>query len=229
MRPLAGLKTAVRQLRADKQVQVQVQRRLYATAQTGNTVPVADFHPGSIMRGNNKPSNMKKIKIFPSPKAARTICPDPVAAVTSSQLALLDPTGARTRLFDKANIERAQVGDILLVRMKNGDPFAGVCLNVRRSGIDTAVLLRNQLTRVGVEMWYKIYSPNVEGIEVVQRKEKRAKRARLYYMRQPKHDVGSVENIVRQYQRQRAMLRSSEVKSRDANSAKKKNNKKGRN
>lgn len=172
---------------------------------------------------------MKKIKIFPSPKAARTICPDPVAAVTSSQLALLDPTGARTRLFDKANIERAQVGDILLVRMKNGDPFAGVCLNVRRSGIDTAVLLRNQLTRVGVEMWYKIYSPNVEGIEVVQRKEKRAKRARLYYMRQPKHDVGSVENIVRQYQRQRAMLRSSEVKSRDANSAKKKNNKKGRN
>ena len=32
-------------------------------------------------------------------------------------------------------------------------------------------------------MWYKIYSPNVEGIEVVQRRVKRARRARLYYMR----------------------------------------------
>jgi hypothetical protein len=53
-------------------------------------------------------------------------------------------------------------------------------------------------------MSYKIYSPNVEGIEVVQRKAKRARRARLYYMRQPRHDVGSVENIVRQYMRQRA-------------------------
>jgi len=49
--------------------------------------------------------------------------------------------------------------------------------------VDTAVLLRNELTRVGVEMWYKIYSPNVEGIEVVQRRVKRARRARLYYMR----------------------------------------------
>ena len=58
-----------------------------------------------------------------------------------------------------------------------------MCLNIRRQGVDTAVLLRNELTRVGVEMWYKIYSPNVEGIEVVQRRVKRARRARLYYMR----------------------------------------------
>ena len=71
-------------------------------------------------------------------------------------------------------------------------------------------------------MWYKIFSPNVEGIEVVQRKEKRARRAKLYYMRQPRHDIGSVENIVKQYQRQRAVLRSSEVKSRDVNSGKRK-------
>lgn len=32
-------------------------------------------------------------------------------------------------------------------------------------------------------MWFKIYSPNVEGVEVVQRRAKRARRARLYYMR----------------------------------------------
>lgn len=75
------------------------------------------------------------------------------------------------------------MGDILLVRLRNGDPFAGVCLNIRRRGVDTGILLRNQLTRVGVEMWFKIYSPNVEGIEVVQRRVKRARRARLYYLR----------------------------------------------
>ena len=49
--------------------------------------------------------------------------------------------------------------------------------------MDTGILLRNHFTRVGVEMWVKVYSPNVAGIEVVQRKEKRARRARLYYMR----------------------------------------------
>ncbi len=107
----------------------------------------------------------------------------------------------------KANREAAKVGDILLVRLKNGDPYAGVCINIRRRGVDTAILLRNQLTRVGVEMWYKIYSPNVEGIEVVQRAVKRARRARLTYMRKPKHDMGSVQNIVLQYQKTRGVMR----------------------
>ena len=58
-----------------------------------------------------------------------------------------------------------------------------------------------------MEMWYKIYSPNVEGIEVVQRKEKRARRARLTYMRKPKHDMGSVENIVLAYQRSKGAMK----------------------
>lgn len=57
-------------------------------------------------------------------------------------------------------------------------------------------------------MWFKIYSPNVEGIEVVQRAEKKARRARLTYMRKPKHDRGSVQNIVMEYQRNRNVIRS---------------------
>ena len=75
------------------------------------------------------------------------------------------------------------VGDILLVTFKTGDPFAGVCLSIKRRGVDTAILLRNRLLMVGVEMWVKIYSPTVMAIEVVKRAEKRARRARLYYMR----------------------------------------------
>ena len=164
------------------------------------------------------------IKTYPPPPTATARCKDPIAAVTATQLSVLDPTGARAHLFSKANPDAAKVGDILLVRQKNGDPFAGVCLNIRRRGVDTAILLRNQLTRVGVEMWYKVFSPNLDGIEVVQRRAKRARRARLYYMRLPKHDLGSVENIVRQYQRQRAMLRSGgrgSAQGRGANSGKK--------
>ena len=74
-------------------------------------------------------------------------------------------------------------GDILRVTFKNGDPFSGVCLSIRLRGVDTAFLWRNELTRVGVEMWVKVFSPDVQSVEIVQRSEKRKRRARLYYMR----------------------------------------------
>ncbi|KAF2179775.1 hypothetical protein K469DRAFT_715872 [Zopfia rhizophila CBS 207.26] len=150
----------------------------------------------------------KNIIVYPPPKSTLKHCPHPIEKVTESQISLLDPTGARTRLFSKSNPECARVGDILLVRLRTGDPFAGVCINIRRRGVDTAILLRGQLTRVGVEMWYKVYSPLVEGIEVVERARKRARRARLTYMRLPKHDRGSVENVVRGYLRQKMALGS---------------------
>lgn len=172
----------------------------------------------------------KKLKVYPPPPSAKTACKDPVAAVAEAQIATLDPTGARKTLFSRKNPEAAKVGDILLVKFKTGDPYSGVCLNIRHRGVDTSILLRNQLTRVGVEMWVKIFSPNVQGIEVVQRREKRARRARLYYMRcvlqepytiemqgfvltwfirKPEHDMGSVQNIVHQYVRQKQASGSS--------------------
>lgn len=57
-------------------------------------------------------------------------------------------------------------------------------------------------------MWYKIYSPNVEGIEVVQRRAKRARRARLTFLRKKKHDLGSVQGVVSAYMRSRGALRA---------------------
>ncbi|KAH8805914.1 mitochondrial ribosomal protein-like protein [Xylogone sp. PMI_703] len=149
----------------------------------------------------------RKIKTYPPPPSAAALCKEPIKAFEDEQISHLDPTGARKELFSKSNPECAKVGDILLVRLKTGDPFAGVCINIRRRGVDTAILLRNELTRVGVEMWYKIYSPNIDGIEIVQRREKRARRARLTYMRKPKHDMRSVQGIVLQYQRAQAALR----------------------
>lgn len=148
------------------------------------------------------------MKAYPPPPSPASIFKDPVGEVHKEQIAALDPNGSRTYLFNKANPECAKVGDILLVRQKNGDPFAGVCINIRRRGVETGILLRNELTRVGVEMWYKIYSPNVEGIELVQRSQKRARRARLTYLRKPKHDMGSVQNVVLAYQRTRSVIRT---------------------
>lgn len=153
-------------------------------------------------------------------------------AVQEAQLAQLDPTGERRALFDYRRSPRSvKVGDILRVTFKNGDPFSGVCLSIRLRGVDTSFLLRNQLTRVGVEMSIKVFSPNVESVEIVQRAEKRKRRARLYYMRcvlnslwivglglgmltrstlrvyrKPKHDMGSVENLVANYLRQKRSL-----------------------
>ncbi|MCJ1258608.1 hypothetical protein MMC24_006441 [Lignoscripta atroalba] len=163
-----------------------------------------------------------RIKTYPPPPSTRARFPNPIAALTASQLETLDPTSIRTRLFSRKNPDSAKVGDILLVRFKSGDPFAGVCMNIRRRGVDTGILLRNQLTRVGVELWVKVYSPNVVGIEVVQRRAKRARRARLYYMRKPKHDRGNLQGIVDQYKRTRSLLRAGDVKGRGANAGKKK-------
>ena len=76
-----------------------------------------------------------------------------MGAVNQSQLETLDPTGERKALFDyRRNPRSVKVGDIVRVTFKNGDPFAGVCLSIRLRGHDTSFLLRNQLSRVGVEM-----------------------------------------------------------------------------
>ncbi|CZS89455.1 related to ribosomal protein L19, mitochondrial [Rhynchosporium agropyri] len=199
LRPLSCWKSILRHSRQEK-----------ATARSLTTYHTPASHvkktpppPGHV----TKPAAHRAIKIKLPPFSFAKICREPMKAFTQDQISILDPTGARSNLFSRANTEAAKVGDVLLVRLKTGDPFAGVCINIRRRGVDSAILLRNELTRVGVEMWYKIYSPNVEGIEVVQRREKRARRARLTYMRKPKHDMGSVQNIVLAYQRSRGALR----------------------
>ncbi|PGH12976.1 ribosomal protein L19 [Helicocarpus griseus UAMH5409] len=146
----------------------------------------------------------RRIKVPAPPPSKCREWKDPVAAFTQDQLAIVDPTGERKALFDRRNHQSVKVGDVLRVTFKSGDPFAGVCLNIRARGLDSGFLLRNRLTRVGCEMWIKVFSPNVQSVEIVQRTEKRKRRARLYYMRHPRHDMGSVDGIVRQYLRSRS-------------------------
>ncbi|TGZ83025.1 hypothetical protein EX30DRAFT_303665, partial [Ascodesmis nigricans] len=146
----------------------------------------------------------RDIKI--QPPVPSLVTKDPFGDFTTKQLAILDPTGNRQKMFARKNKDAVGAGDVIQIRRKNGEPFAGVILNIRRRGVDTAVLLRNQLTRVGVEMWFKVFSPMIEGIDMVKKREKRARRAKLYYLRKAEHDIGSVQNMVAVFTRQRAML-----------------------
>lgn len=107
-------------------------------------------------------------------------------------------------MFDyRRNPRSVKPGDIVRVTFKNGDPFNGVVLSIKLRGIDTSFLLRNEITRVAIEMSVKVFSPNVNSVEIVQRNEKKRRRARLYFMRNSKHDRRSVENIVASYVRER--------------------------
>ncbi|KAK5627781.1 hypothetical protein RRF57_003496 [Xylaria bambusicola] len=146
--------------------------------------------------------------IYPQVPSARKLVPAPLESYHAQQIRRLDPNGLRTRLFSKQNRDSVKPGDVLQVTTKRGEPFAGVCLSIRRAGVDTAILLRNHLTKIGVEMWYKIYSPNIVGIEIVWRRPKRARRARLTYMRQPKHDMGNIDHLVTEWRRARNVFSS---------------------
>lgn len=123
----------------------------------------------------------RRIKIFPPIPGPPT--KDPIPHLTRAQLSVLDPAGTRTAQFSRRNNSAIRPGDIVYVRRKNGEPFSGVLIDIRRRGVDTAILLRDHLTKVGVEMWIKVFSPIVESVNLVQRRAKRSRRAKLYYMR----------------------------------------------
>ncbi|KAK3985512.1 translation protein SH3-like domain-containing protein, partial [Cladorrhinum sp. PSN332] len=196
-RPLGCLKTSLRQARQQKIFSRQMATAAESTSSPSSVLPPLNFHK-VVDRRTHKLRTA--FAVYPPTVAAATPTappiPNPMPTIDELQIKRMDPTGARTALFAKTR-DAARVGDVLMVtHRRGGEPFAGVCLSIRRQGIDTAILLRNHLGKVGVEMWFKIYNKNVAGIEIVKRRKKRARRARLTYMRKPKHDMGSVEDLV---------------------------------
>ncbi|KAJ6110725.1 Ribosomal protein L19 [Penicillium sp. IBT 16267x] len=207
LRPLGCLRTL---FRTQDAIQPQMTRRFISTAYSKRPerVPLPPNLPQQFLSQlpvRMQPQNASKpVKVYPAPPSTSKACKDPIAKITESQLAVLDPKGERKALFDyRRNPRSIKAGDIVRVTFKNGDPFNGVVLSIKLRGIDTSFLLRNELTRVGVEMSIKVFSPNVQSVEIVQRAERKPRRARLYYMRSRKHDRRSVENLVASYVRQK--------------------------
>ncbi|KAK4156014.1 translation protein SH3-like domain-containing protein [Chaetomidium leptoderma] len=212
-RPLGCLKASLRQARQQKMFTRHIATEAAQTTTTTTTTPQPPLEHSFFRLNDRKTKTLRTaFAVYPNTTVAgKTVAPAPVNVVQSLhevQIAKMDPTGARTALFAKTR-EAAKPGDVLMVtHRRGGEPFAGVCLSIRRRGIDTAVLLRNHLSKIGVEMWFKVYNKNVAGIEIVKRRPKRARRARLTYMRQPKHDFGSVDDLVFAWKRSRRVFTS---------------------
>ncbi|CAM1505335.1 Fc.00g109720.m01.CDS01 [Cosmosporella sp. VM-42] len=200
-RPVGCLKSAFRRARYQKSLQ-----RCLSTAAATPARP--KFGNEFSARQRLDKEKVSKFEIWPQVPSIRTTHPDPMPALREKQIAKLDPTGARTRLFSREHADSAKVGDVLMVSTKQGEPFAGAFIQIRRRGQDTAILLRGQMMKVGVEMWFKIYSPTTTGIDIIWRRPKRARRARLTYMRKPSHDMGSVDQLVFAWKKERYSLRS---------------------
>ncbi|KAJ6132509.1 Mitochondrial ribosomal protein [Penicillium samsonianum] len=207
MRPLGCLRSL---MRASEPIQPFINRRFISTSYSKRPerVPLPPNMPEQFLsqiplRFRPDPER-QPLKIYPAPPSARKACKDPIGAVTESQLAVLDPTGERKAMFDyRRNPRSVKTGDIVRVTFKNGDPFNGIVLSIKLRGIETSFLMRNELTRVAVEMSVKVFSPNVNSVEIVQRSDKKRRRARLYFLRDRKHDRRSVENVVASYVRQK--------------------------
>ncbi|KAI1212928.1 translation protein SH3-like domain-containing protein [Annulohypoxylon truncatum] len=233
-RPLSSWKAVLRRARQQQQQRTPAVFRSMATETTPTSSEAAPPPAPPASTPTSKPSagavSLKHITfhtikspttpkkpirtafaVYPRVPSARKTNPAALEAYHAQQIRRLDRTGARTSLFSKKNPDCAKPGDVLQVttRKGGGEPFAGVCLSIRRAGVDTAILLRNHVAKVPVEMWYKIYSPNVLGIEIVWRRPKRARRARLTYMRQPRHDMGNVDHLVEAWRRARNVYSSS--------------------
>ncbi|EKJ78725.1 hypothetical protein HYE67_006992 [Fusarium culmorum] len=201
-RPVGCLKTALRRTR--------FQRTFQRNASSAAAVESTSKRMLNAFSAEQRADIAKVSKFYVHPRvpSIRSTHPDPMPALLEKQITKLDPTGARTRLFSREHADSAKVGDVLMVTTKSGEPFAGAFLQIRRRGQDTAIQLRGQMMKVGVEMWFKIYSPTVTGIDIIWRRPKRARRARLTYMRKPKHDMGSVDQMVFAWKKERYTLRS---------------------
>ncbi|KAI1414698.1 translation protein SH3-like domain-containing protein [Hypoxylon sp. FL1857] len=222
-RPLSSWKAVLRRTRQQRAQRIPLQFRSMATETTPTTPEAASTPPPPPPPSSQaqKPifhkirsklpdkSIRTAFAVYPRVPSARKAAPSALSSYHAQQIARLDRSGARTSLFSKSNPDAAKPGDVLqITTRKGGEPFAGVCLSIRRAGVDTAVLLRNHVAKVPVEMWYKVYSPNVLGIEIVWRRPKRARRARLTYMRKPKHDMGNVDHLVDAWRRTRNVFTS---------------------
>jgi large subunit ribosomal protein L19 len=81
-----------------------------------------------------------------------------------------------------------QPGDTLRVRVKVVEgtreriqAFEGVCIGRKNAGINSSFTVRKISYGEGVERVFPLYSPRIDGIEVVRRGDVR--RAKLYYLR----------------------------------------------
>ncbi len=99
------------------------------------------------------------------------------------------PIAQLDQALQRKTLPDVRPGDTVRVFVKiiEGDrarlqPFEGVVIRRRRSGLGSTVTVRRMSFGEGVERIFSLYAPTIDRIEVVRRGEK-IRRARLYYLR----------------------------------------------
>lgn len=102
----------------------------------------------------------------------------------------------------KEEIPQFKVGDVVKVsnRIKEGNRertqiFEGTVIKKQGTGARKTFTVRKLSNGVGVEKTFPVHSPNVEGVKVV--REGKARRAKLYYLRERKGKAAKVKALVK--------------------------------
>ena len=123
-----------------------------------------------------------------------------------------DPNNRLTSLFSRKSKDQIPPGSVLLVETYNDaskttvNTFSGILIAIRRRGMSTSFILRNIVSKLGVEIRFSLYSPLLKDIRVVQRATagkddktgglRRARRAKLYYLRNDNRKLAGISKSV---------------------------------
>ncbi|CAO1617515.1 unnamed protein product [Sympodiomycopsis kandeliae] len=125
----------------------------------------------------------------------------------------LDPGAKFTAMFHRNSSERIPIGSIISVETyttpsKTGtSTFSGVLIAIRRRGTSTSFVLRNLISKLGVEVRYNLYSPLLKDIKVIAKADSpkrprrgvlvRSKKAKLYYLRKNEARLASISRLIK--------------------------------
>lgn len=123
-----------------------------------------------------------------------------IQQLATKELNRLDPQLWRRGLLKK-DPTGLQSGDIIRIKYKGKDNnIIGYIISVDRGGqsvLDSSVLVRNQVNKTVVEMRVPIFSPVIDGIDILKKSDGSRERNKHYYIRGTKLDVGNLESKLR--------------------------------
>ncbi|BFZ55934.1 hypothetical protein PYCC9005_002975 [Savitreella phatthalungensis] len=132
---------------------------------------------------------------------------NPMPSLTQRLMDRYDVSGEKAALVRRDNPDRIRPGHVVSVFTYTNYPskagvsvFSGYVIGIRRAGLETCLMLRNQLVKTGVELRIPLFSPTVREVRIIKRdppSRRRIRRAKLFYFRKPEHDRGSVAGFVK--------------------------------
>ena len=103
----------------------------------------------------------------------------------------------------KSNLPDIYIGDTVKVGViiqeggkERTQPYEGVVIAMRNSGINKTITVRRVFQGVGVERVFLLHSPRIDSVKVIRRGKVR--RAKLYYLR---NRVGKATRIKQRFDR----------------------------